>query len=47
MPSNISIYSVGVTTLMKIKRSDFMEIINNFPMDNELFCMMKDNSFYN
>ncbi|CAD8096092.1 unnamed protein product [Paramecium primaurelia] len=47
IPSNISIYSCGVTTLMKLKRSEFMDIISNFPQDNEIFCMMKDNSCYN
>ncbi|CAD8202426.1 unnamed protein product [Paramecium octaurelia] len=47
VPSNISIFSCGVTTLMKLKRSEFLEIISNFPQDNELFCMMKDNSCYN
>ncbi|CAD8107867.1 unnamed protein product [Paramecium primaurelia] len=47
VPSNISIYSCGVTTLMKLKRSEFLEIISNYPQDNEIFCMMKDNSFYN
>ncbi|CAD8105001.1 unnamed protein product [Paramecium sonneborni] len=47
MPSNISIYSCGVTQLMKLKRSDFLEIISNYPEDNERFSMMKDNSHYN
>ncbi|CAD8121764.1 unnamed protein product [Paramecium sonneborni] len=47
VPSNISIYSCGVTTLMKLKRSEFLEIISNYPQDNEIFCMMKDNSCYN
>ncbi|CAD8195865.1 unnamed protein product [Paramecium octaurelia] len=47
VPSNISIYSCGVTTLMKLKRSDFLDIISNYPQDNEIFCMMKDNSNYN
>ncbi|CAD8110562.1 unnamed protein product [Paramecium sonneborni] len=47
IPSNISIFSSGVTTLMKIKRSDFTLIISNYPRDNEIFCTMKDNAFYN
>ncbi|CAD8201824.1 unnamed protein product [Paramecium octaurelia] len=47
IPSNISIFSSGVTTLMKIKRSDFTSIISNYPKDNEIFCTMKDNAFYN
>lgn len=32
---------------MKLKRSDFLEIISNYPEDNERFSMMKDNSHYN
>ncbi|CAD8203677.1 unnamed protein product [Paramecium octaurelia] len=47
IPSNISIFSSGVTTLMKIKRSDFIQIISNYPQDNETFCTLKDNAFYN
>ncbi|CAD8091090.1 unnamed protein product [Paramecium primaurelia] len=47
IPSNISIFSCGVTTLMKLKRSDFIEILSHYPQDNERFSMMKDNSHYN
>ncbi|CAK60077.1 unnamed protein product (macronuclear) [Paramecium tetraurelia] len=47
IPSNISIFSSGVTTLMKIKRSDFIQTISNYPQDNEIFCTLKDNAFYN
>ncbi|CAD8173734.1 unnamed protein product [Paramecium octaurelia] len=46
-PSNISIFSSGSTILMKLKRSDFTSIISNYPTDNEIFCTMKDNAFYN
>ncbi|CAD8179493.1 unnamed protein product [Paramecium pentaurelia] len=47
IPSNISIFSSGSTILMKLKRSDFTSIISNYPFDNEIFCTMKDNAFYN
>ncbi|CAK59591.1 unnamed protein product (macronuclear) [Paramecium tetraurelia] len=47
IPSNISIFSCGVTTLMKLKRSDFIEILSHYPKDNERFSMMRDNSLYN
>ncbi|CAD8203152.1 unnamed protein product [Paramecium octaurelia] len=47
IPSNISIFSCGVTTLLKLKRSDFIEILSHYPKDNERFSMMRDNSLYN
>ncbi|CAD8097457.1 unnamed protein product [Paramecium sonneborni] len=47
IPSNISIFSSGSTILMKLKRSNFTSIISNYPNDNEIFCTMKDNAFYN
>ncbi|CAD8095476.1 unnamed protein product [Paramecium sonneborni] len=47
IPLNISIFSQGSTTLMKLKRSNFISIISNYPNDNEIFCTMKDNASYN
>ncbi|CAD8181611.1 unnamed protein product [Paramecium octaurelia] len=43
IPPYISINSQSLTTVLKLRRSDFMEIIKTFPHDNEIFCLFKDN----
>ncbi|CAD8141477.1 unnamed protein product [Paramecium pentaurelia] len=47
IPSYISLNSEGLTTVLKLRRSDFLEIIKNFPQDNEIFCFYKDNCNHN
>ncbi|CAD8085394.1 unnamed protein product [Paramecium primaurelia] len=43
IPPYISINSQSLTTVFKLRRSDFLEIIKTFPQDNEIFCFFKDN----
>ncbi|CAD8059206.1 unnamed protein product [Paramecium sonneborni] len=43
IPSYISLNSEGLTTVLRLRRSDFLEIIKSFPQDNEIFCYYKEN----
>ncbi|CAK88316.1 unnamed protein product (macronuclear) [Paramecium tetraurelia] len=43
IPPYISLNSDGLTTVLRLRRSDFLEIIKSFPQDNEIFCFYKDN----
>ncbi|KAL4466998.1 hypothetical protein ABPG74_010595 [Tetrahymena malaccensis] len=46
-PRSMSIKSLEFTTLLYIKRIDFLQSIKNFPEDYERFCFIKDNiNFY-
>ncbi|CAD8078025.1 unnamed protein product [Paramecium primaurelia] len=47
IPPYISINSQGLTTVLKLRRSDFLEIIKTYPQDNEMFCLFKDNCYQN
>ncbi|CAD8094343.1 unnamed protein product [Paramecium sonneborni] len=47
IPPYISINSQGLSTVLKLRRSDFLEIIKTFPQDNEIFCLFKDNCYQN
>ncbi|CAD8157174.1 unnamed protein product [Paramecium octaurelia] len=47
IPPYISINSQGLTTVLKLRRSDFLEIIKTYPQDNEIFCLFKDNCYQN
>ncbi|CAD8056221.1 unnamed protein product [Paramecium sonneborni] len=47
VPSYISLNSEGLTTVLRLRRSDFLEIIKTYPKDNEIFCFYKDNCIQN
>jgi hypothetical protein len=42
MPRNYNIRSIGFTTLLKIKREDFLNLLKEFPEDYESFCRIRD-----
>jgi len=38
--------SLEFTTLLKVKRSDFLSLLKDYPDDYEVFCMIRDQVMY-
>ncbi|EAR85802.2 cation channel family protein (macronuclear) [Tetrahymena thermophila SB210] len=46
-PRDINFRSLEFTTLLVIKRGDFINLLKDYPDDYEVFCMLKDEATYN
>ncbi|EAS03486.2 cation channel family protein (macronuclear) [Tetrahymena thermophila SB210] len=46
-PRDINFRSLEFTTLLVIKRADFINLLKDYPDDYEVFCMLRDEATYN